>query len=139
MPLPQPSGRPMGLIGVVGGLLDSGRPLGFMAILGILSLFGVITRNAVILIEQSEARARRRDGALARRGRCQEVTLPLDHAHRHLDRARPNPDRVYDLLGANGHRDHGRAAGCQAATRVPSVVWFRGSEMALADSAPTGT
>ncbi len=46
---------PLGLIGVVAGLLVSGRPLGFVAILGILSLMGMIARNAVILIEQIEA------------------------------------------------------------------------------------
>jgi multidrug efflux pump subunit AcrB len=46
---------PLGLIGVVAGLLVSGRPLGFVAILGILSLLGMIARNAVILIEQVEA------------------------------------------------------------------------------------
>ena len=46
---------PLGLIGVVAGLLASGKPLGFVAILGILSLIGMIARNAVILIEQIEA------------------------------------------------------------------------------------
>jgi multidrug efflux pump subunit AcrB len=46
---------PLGLIGVVAGLLVSGKPLGFVAILGILSLVGMIARNAVILIEQIEA------------------------------------------------------------------------------------
>ncbi len=43
---------PMGLIGIVLALLVSGRPLGFVAILGILALMGMIARNAVILIEQ---------------------------------------------------------------------------------------
>lgn len=46
---------PLGLIGVVAALLLSGRPLGFVAILGILSLIGVIARGGVILIEQIEA------------------------------------------------------------------------------------
>jgi multidrug efflux pump len=46
---------PMGLIGIVSALLISGRPLGFVAILGILALMGMIARNAVILIEQIEA------------------------------------------------------------------------------------
>jgi multidrug efflux pump subunit AcrB len=46
---------PLGLIGVIAALLVSGRPLGFVAILGILSLVGVIARNAVILIEEVEA------------------------------------------------------------------------------------
>ncbi len=45
---------PMALIGVVAGLLIFQRPLGFVAILGILSLIGMIARNAVILIEQIE-------------------------------------------------------------------------------------
>jgi multidrug efflux pump subunit AcrB len=46
---------PLGLIGVIGALLFSGRPLGFVAILGVLSLIGMIARNAVILLEQVEA------------------------------------------------------------------------------------
>ena len=49
---------PMGLIGVIGALLAFQRPLGFVAILGILSLLGMIARNAVILIEQIEIERR---------------------------------------------------------------------------------
>jgi multidrug efflux pump subunit AcrB len=45
---------PMGLIGVVFTLILFHRPLGFVAILGILALFGMVARNAVILIEQVE-------------------------------------------------------------------------------------
>jgi multidrug efflux pump subunit AcrB len=45
---------PMGIIGVVFTLLLFNRPLGFVAILGILALFGMVARNAVILIEQVE-------------------------------------------------------------------------------------
>jgi multidrug efflux pump len=43
---------PMGLIGIVAAMLLFHQPLGFVAILGILSLLGMIARNAVILIEQ---------------------------------------------------------------------------------------
>ncbi len=46
---------PLGLIGVSSALLLSGKPLGFVAILGILALIGMITKNAVILIGQIEA------------------------------------------------------------------------------------
>ncbi|MGZ9035371.1 MAG: efflux RND transporter permease subunit, partial [Rhodospirillales bacterium] len=53
---------PLGLIGVVAALLLSGRPLGFVAILGILSLIGVIARNGVILIEQIEVERRAGSG-----------------------------------------------------------------------------
>jgi multidrug efflux pump len=45
---------PMAVIGVVFTLLLFNRPLGFVAILGILALFGMVARNAVILIEQVE-------------------------------------------------------------------------------------
>ncbi|MGX7708909.1 efflux RND transporter permease subunit [Methylobacterium sp. Gmos1] len=43
---------PLGLIGVVAALLPSGAPMGFVAILGILALIGIIIRNAVILVTQ---------------------------------------------------------------------------------------
>jgi multidrug efflux pump subunit AcrB len=46
---------PMGLIGVVAALFLFNRPLGFVAILGILALLGMIARNAVILVDQIEA------------------------------------------------------------------------------------
>ncbi len=46
---------PLGLIGVVAALLLSGRPLGFVAILGVLALIGMITKNAVILVGQIES------------------------------------------------------------------------------------
>jgi multidrug efflux pump len=46
---------PLGLIGVVAALLVSRKPLGFVAILGILALLGMIIKNAVILIGQIEA------------------------------------------------------------------------------------
>lgn len=45
---------PLGLIGVVATLLASGKPLGFVAILGVLALIGMIARNSVILIDQVE-------------------------------------------------------------------------------------
>jgi len=43
---------PLGLIGLVATLLLFNKPLGFVAILGILPLLGMIARNAIILIEQ---------------------------------------------------------------------------------------
>ena len=49
---------PLGLIGVVAALLLSSSPLGFVAILGVLSLMGMIAKNAVILVTQIEAERR---------------------------------------------------------------------------------
>ncbi len=45
---------PLALIGVVAALLPSGAPLGFVAILGVLALIGILIRNSVILIMQIE-------------------------------------------------------------------------------------
>ena len=42
------------LIGVVAALVPSGAPLGFVAILGVLALIGILIRNSVILIVQIE-------------------------------------------------------------------------------------
>lgn len=45
---------PFGLIGVVAAMLPTGTPMGFVAILGVIALSGMIIRNAVILIEEVE-------------------------------------------------------------------------------------
>jgi multidrug efflux pump subunit AcrB len=45
---------PLALIGVVIALLTSGAPLGFVAILGVLALIGILIRNSVILVVQIE-------------------------------------------------------------------------------------
>ena len=45
---------PLGLIGAVAALLLAQAPLGFVAILGVLALGGMIARNSVILIDQIE-------------------------------------------------------------------------------------
>jgi multidrug efflux pump len=43
---------PLGLIGVVLALLPTRTPMGFVAILGVIALSGMIIRNSVILIDQ---------------------------------------------------------------------------------------
>lgn len=45
---------PLGLIGVVAAMLPSGQPLGFVAILGVLALIGILIRNSLILIAEVE-------------------------------------------------------------------------------------
>ena len=45
---------PLGLIGVVLALLTFNQPLGFVAILGVLALIGMIAKNTLILIVQIE-------------------------------------------------------------------------------------
>jgi multidrug efflux pump len=43
---------PLGLIGATGALLVSSRPFGFVALLGLIALAGMIMRNTVILVDQ---------------------------------------------------------------------------------------
>jgi multidrug efflux pump subunit AcrB len=45
---------PMGIAGVAGALLVLNRPFGFVALLGVIALMGMIQRNSVILIDQIE-------------------------------------------------------------------------------------
>jgi multidrug efflux pump len=45
---------PLAVIGVAAALLLSGAPMGFVAILGVISLIGMVIRNSVILIDQIE-------------------------------------------------------------------------------------
>ena len=45
---------PLGIAGVAMALLILGRPFGFVALLGVIALLGMIQRNSVILIDQIE-------------------------------------------------------------------------------------
>jgi multidrug efflux pump len=45
---------PLGIAGVAGALLIFNRPFGFVALLGVIALMGMIMRNSVILIDQIE-------------------------------------------------------------------------------------
>jgi multidrug efflux pump len=45
---------PLGLIGATGALLLTNRPFGFVALLGLIALAGMIMRNTVILVDQIE-------------------------------------------------------------------------------------
>ncbi|HEX6722329.1 MAG TPA: efflux RND transporter permease subunit, partial [Burkholderiaceae bacterium] len=45
---------PLGMAGVAGALLLLDRPFGFVALLGVIALMGMIMRNSVILIDQIE-------------------------------------------------------------------------------------
>jgi len=46
---------PLALIGVIWGLAGSQTPLEFMAILGILSLTGMLIKNAIVLIDETDS------------------------------------------------------------------------------------
>ncbi len=61
LPLVVMSVIPFGIIGVMGGLLFMGEPLGLMAIMGAIALSGIVVNNSVVFvhfINESRARAR---------------------------------------------------------------------------------
>ena len=64
---------PLGLIGVVLALNITRTPLGFMAILGIIALSGMIIRNSIILLDQIEIH--RAKGQYAREAIINSATL----------------------------------------------------------------
>ncbi len=52
---------PLAAIGVVPGLILAGQPFGFMAILGLIALVGIVVNNGIVLIDLIEVR--RKEGA----------------------------------------------------------------------------
>jgi len=65
---------PMSVVGVVVGLLVTGAPFSFTALLGLLSLSGMLIKNAIVLVDEVDARIRAgddrfeavRDGSVSR-------------------------------------------------------------------------
>ena len=51
---------PLAMIGVTAGLLLTSQPFGFMAMLGFLSLSGMLIKNAIVLIDEVEAQKKER-------------------------------------------------------------------------------
>ncbi len=71
---------PFGLIGIVLAMLPTGTPMGFVALLGVIALAGMIIRNAVILISEVDsnvAAGMNRDEAImaATRHRARPILL----------------------------------------------------------------
>jgi multidrug efflux pump subunit AcrB len=71
---------PLALIGVVLGLLLTGTPLEFVAILGLLSLSGLLIKNAIVLVDQMDLEIRegkpRQDAVIdAATSRVRPVTM----------------------------------------------------------------
>ena len=100
---------PLGLIGVVAALLIFQAPLGFVAILGVTALCGMIMRNSVILVDQMQAEMAAGPRPLecgARSGRPPDASGGADRGGH---RARDDSADAQHLLGPDGDRDHGRS------------------------------
>jgi hypothetical protein len=100
---------PLGIAGVAGALLLLDRPFGFVALLGVIALMGMIMRNSVILIDQIEQdRAAWRAG-LGRHRRGGGAALPPHRADGRGGGAGHDPAVAQRVLGADGGGHHGRA------------------------------
>ena len=54
---------PLMLIGIIGGLALLGAPFTFMALLGTLSLIGMVLKNAIVLMEEINVQRGQQDNA----------------------------------------------------------------------------
>ena len=105
---------PMGVIGVVAALLLADKPLGFVAILGVLALTGMIARNSVILIDQIETDKAKGLHPWDAVVDATSAPRPPDPAHGFRGDPGHDPDRADHLLGSDGLRDHGGPRGRDA-------------------------
>ena len=104
---------PFSLIGVFLALLLTGTTLNLFSIIGFIMLMGLVTKNAILLVDFAN-RARREGASLARRaaagGPGAAAPDPDDHRgdDRRHDAARAGPGRRRRDAGADGPRDHRR-------------------------------
>lgn len=66
---------PLAAAGVIPGLAISGEPFGFMSLLGVIALVGIVVNNAIILIDVVDSR--RREGASVEEAVSEAVRLRL--------------------------------------------------------------
>ncbi len=99
---------PLGLIGVAIALLVSGRPMGFVALLGIISLAGMIMRNSVILVDQIQQDIRARAVAMGCDHRIDGASDAADQPHRRRGGAGDDSVVAFDFLGTDGGGGDGR-------------------------------
>ncbi|MEY4980259.1 MAG: Cobalt-zinc-cadmium resistance protein CzcA, partial [Pseudomonadota bacterium] len=115
---------PLGMAGVAGALLLLNRPFGFVALLGVIALMGMIQRNSVILIDQIEQdRAR---GVLGCDCRGHRAPHAAHCAHRCRCRAGHDSALTQRVLGADGGGHHGRFGGGDGAHPAGFACHVRG-------------
>ncbi|RLE25281.1 MAG: hypothetical protein DRJ65_08135 [Acidobacteria bacterium] len=66
---------PLAAAGVIPGLLISGQPFGFMSMLGVIALVGIVVNNAIVLLEVVDSR--RREGATVDEALSDAVVLRI--------------------------------------------------------------
>ena len=106
---------PLGLIGVALMLAAFRIPFGFVAMLGVIALAGMIIRNSVILVVQIDQDVQARRAAVDGDRRVGGAPLAADRAHRAGGHPRDGAAHALGLLGPDGLGDHGRAVRRHAA------------------------
>ena len=101
---------PLGLIGVSLILAAFRIPFGFVAMLGVIALAGMIIRNSVILVVQIDQDLQARRAAVGRDRRVDRAPLAPDRADRAGRDPRDDPAHALGVLGPDGVGDHGRPA-----------------------------
>ncbi len=104
---------PFGLPGIVLAMLPGGTPMGFVALLGVIALAGMIIRNAVILISEVDsnlAQGMASDAAIIAAAEHRAPHLP-DCLCRHSGN---DPHLSSGILGTDGLCDYRGTTGCHA-------------------------
>ncbi len=106
---------PFGLPGIVLAMLPGGTPMGFVALLGVIALAGMIMRNAVILISEVDNNLAQgmaaNDAAIVAATEHRARPIMSDRLCRHSG---DDPHLSPGLLGPDGLRHYRRAAGGDA-------------------------
>ena len=109
---------PLGLIGVAAALLVTGRPFGFVAMLGFIALAGIIMRNSVILVDQIQHDLREGQAPADAIVGGDGAAGSADFADGGGGDLRAGAAGAVGVLGADGDRDHGRVGGGDGADAV---------------------
>ena len=117
---------PLGLIGVTLFLLVFRVPFGFVAMLGVIALSGMIMRNSIILVDQIDQDLQAGPLAVGGDHRIHRAPLPADHADRGGRDPGDDPAHAQQLLGADGGGHHGRPDGGHGADAAVSAGAVRG-------------
>ena len=106
---------PMGIAGVAGALLLLDRPFGFVALLGVIALMGMIQRNSVILIDQIEQDRAAGVPTLGRHCGERGASAEAHCADCRSGCARHDSAVALGVLGPDGRCHHGRPHRCDRA------------------------
>ena len=99
---------PLGIVGAWSIMNVADQPFGFVALLGLIALIGMIMRNAVILVDG--IRNGRHSRADPTRGDCRgdRPTCAVRHPHGIGGDSCHDPPVAFGFLGTDGDHHHGR-------------------------------